>query len=153
MKGLLKDHEVHVNYAKDISPKEVAAAAPDALLFGGPRRIGNISYTLRKWIEKFAKILEKNKLSLKKVAAWETKGEIKEEELTKADGMERKVYEKNLKTPELWHQLIQKIPADKNPVELLGLVVESPNNDDLSGAVLIRGYEEKIADFIQKFEQ
>ena len=56
-----KNHEVHVNYAKEISPKNVLAASPEIFLFGGPRRIGKISKTLRKWVERFSKLLKMNK--------------------------------------------------------------------------------------------
>ena len=44
-------------YAKKVSPKEVFASAPDTLLFGGPLRLGMISFTIKGWAAKHAKIL------------------------------------------------------------------------------------------------
>lgn len=142
-------HEVHVNYAKTISPKEVLTAAPDALLFGGPRRIGKISFTERRWVEKFAKLLSSKNIRMKKIGAWETRGDMKEP--AKKEGMEWNIYEKNLKTGDQWKELIQKVPVEQPPMELMSLIVAGPE-DKMADAKLVAGSEERIIEFIKKFE-
>ena len=145
---LVSNHEVHVSYAKKISPKAVLATNPDVLLFGGPRRIGNISFTLRTWISRYAKFLTKKHISMHKIAAWETRGEMKPEIANSESKMERNIYEKNLKTGELWKALIQKIPVDKPPQELMSLFIV--NETTLGNGVLELGFEEKIQTFIRQ---
>lgn len=151
IQGLLSaHHEVHVSYAKKISPKEVLAASPDAVLFGGPRRIGNISFTLRHWVEKYAKLLVSKKIRLKKIAAWETRGDMKEP--AKKEGMEWNIYTKNQKTPEQWRTLIQKVPVDQPPMDLLSLIVAGPE-DQMGAAKLVSDSTARITEFIQQFER
>lgn len=150
IQGLLNPHhEVHVAYAKKISTKAVLADAPDAVLFGGPRRMGNISYTLRHWVENYAKLLMAKKIRLKKIAAWETRGEMKEPD--KKEGMEWNIYTKNLKTGDQWKTLIQKVPVDQPPMELLSLIVAGPE-EQMGAAKLVPDSTSRITEFIQKFE-
>ncbi|TFH26122.1 MAG: hypothetical protein E4G98_07385 [Promethearchaeota archaeon] len=147
---LSPNHEVHVSYAKKISPKAVLATNPDALLFGGPRRIGKISYTLRSWVKRYAKTLQKKQKRMVKIAAWETRGEIKPETANAESKMERNIYEKNLKTGELWSQLIKMLPVEQPPQELLSLSII--NETSLGNGQLEPEYEAKVRTFIQRFE-
>ena len=147
---LSPNHEVQVAYAKNVNPKAVLATNPDALLFGGPRRIGNISYTLRSWVKRYAKTLQRRQRRMKKIAAWETRGEMKPEAANAESKMERNIYEKNLKTGELWVNLIEKVPVEQLPQELLNLKII--NETSLGNGQLEKEYETKVRAFIQRFE-
>ncbi len=153
MKHLLgSNHEVKVSYAKKVSPSMVVKDNPEILLFGGPLRAGNLSYTIRKWSEKFGKEAKKKSLILKKLGSWETKGKISEEDLQKAEGMEKKILEKSLHTPEILKHLMAGIPCVESPVEPLSLFVITPDTGKMSDTRLEEGYHQKIEKFIESIE-
>ena len=148
-----KNHEVHVNHAKEISPKKVLAASPEIFLFGGPRRVGRISNTLRKWVERFSKLLNANNFQLEKVGAWETRAEMKEEDLKSESGIERKIYEANLKLGEKWAEIIGGFPVKKKPLDLLSLIIVGMEGGALKDGRLEENAMEKVGDFIDRFEK
>ena len=150
---LNQNHEVHVNYAKEISPKKVLAASPEIFLFGGPRRIGKISNTLRKWVERFSKLLKADNFILEKVGAWETRAEIKDEDLETESGIERKIYEANMNLGEKWLELINNFPVKKKPLDLLSLIIVGMDGGALKDGRLEESALEKVSDFIDKFEK
>ena len=152
-KLLSKNHEVHVDYAKKISPKKVLAASPEIFLFGGPRRIGKISKTLRKWVERFSKLLNTNNFQLEKVGAWETRAEMKEEDAQSESGIERRIYEANLNLGEKWTELIISFPVKKKPLDLLSLIIVGMEGGVLKDGRLEENAMEKISDFIERFEK
>ncbi len=143
-------HEVNVSYAKKISPATVVKDNPDVLLFGGPLRAGNLSYTIRKWAERFGKEAKKKGFELKNLGSWETKGKIDEEKLQKVQGMEKRIIEKSLRTPEILKRLMRGIPTAQAPQPPLSLFVITPENGALRDSYLSEGYREKIDDFIKK---
>jgi menaquinone-dependent protoporphyrinogen IX oxidase len=63
-------NDVKVHLAKTVKPKDVIDA--DMLIFGGPIRWGTTSFTMKGWMANFAKILNSNKKTLKKIAGWGT---------------------------------------------------------------------------------
>lgn len=146
---LASENEINISYAKDVSPKAVMKTHPQALIFGGPRRMGNISFTLRRWVERFSRILTSKGVKLEKIAAWETRGELKPESANSESKIERNIYEKNLKTIDLWHQLISKIPVIQTPQDLLSLNIIDETS--LGNGKLEPNFEEKVRDFVQKF--
>lgn len=150
---LNKNHEVHVNYAKKISPKKVLAASPDIFLFGGPRRVGKISKTLRKWVERFTNLLHANKIQLEKVGAWETRAEMNEEASQSESAIERKIYEANLNLGEKWLELIENFPVKKKPLDLLSLIIVGMEGGALKDGRLEENAMEKVNDFIDRFEK
>ena len=87
---------------------------------------------------------------MKKIAAWETRGEMKPEAANAESKMERNIYEKNLKTGELWVNLIEKVPVEQLPQELLSLNII--NETSLGNGQLEQEYEAKVRAFIQRFE-
>jgi len=143
-------HDVRIAYAKDIRPKAILADFPDALLFGGPRRMGKMSYTIRKWAEGFAKALQKQGKQMDRVAAWETRGEMKPEAANAESKMDRDIYQANLKTGELWAQLIAKVPVARPPPPLLSLSIV--NETALGNGTLEPEFEAKVRDFIRQFD-
>lgn len=142
-------HEVKVSYAKKGSPAVVVQDSPDVLLFGGPLRAGNLSYTIRKWAEGFGKEAKKKGLILKKLGSWETKSEYIEEDLQKAQGAEKKFLEKSLQTPEILKRLMSGIPTAQAPGQPLSLFVRTPDNGTLSDSHLLEGYQQKIDGFLE----
>ncbi len=153
MGEMLKTHEVHVSYAKKVSPKDVLASKPDILLFGGPRRIGKIARTIRVWVEKFAKLAVATQFQLKKVGAWETRGVLNEKDAQSESGMERRIYNANLKTGDQWKALIQELPVATPAPDLLSLFVvdppqKDPTKNEMAQAVLEDHATEKIQQFI-----
>ncbi len=97
---------VMVHHAKEISPKEVARGAFDALLFGGPPRAGMISFTIKNWTSGAAKALTKAGITLQKVAAWGTHGEA-----TPGENIPEKWTWAGLSAT--WLALLEKVPAAK----------------------------------------
>ena len=87
---------------------------------------------------------------MKKIAVWETRGEMKPEAANAETKMERNIYEKNLKTGELWVNLIEKVPVEQLPQELLSLNII--NETSLGNGQLEMEYEAKVRAFIQRFE-
>ncbi|HMF31753.1 MAG TPA: hypothetical protein VKK79_10075 [Candidatus Lokiarchaeia archaeon] len=133
MKG---ENEVHVAYAKKISPKKVLADAPDALLFGGPLRAGMISFTIKGWATKMAKLLLGKGIKLQKVAAWGTHGVNTPETPPKFawEGIEPK-----------WKALRDQVPAEKTVQELCGIAVEGMKGP------MEADWQDKVAQFVDQF--
>ena len=151
MKELLSEsHNVAVSYAKDISPQQVLKESPDALLFGGPLRMGNLSRTIRKWAQKFAKSAEKQGYTLQRLGAWETKSFVSEEDKNNAEGMEKKLLDKMENTPDVLKGLMKAIPLEGDVAEPLSLYIIMPPNDEMSEGKLEEGYQEKVQGFLSK---
>ncbi len=135
--GLLKEgNEVHVHYAKDISPKEVVESMPDILLFGGPLRMGKISSTINGWAGNVSKALTKKGLKVKKVGAWGT-------HLKEVPDMPVKwswaTAEHN------WKALMEGVPAEKTMPRVQGIIVTDMKGPMESGwQDLVRQYAETI---------
>ncbi len=147
---LSTNHEVHVNYAKKVSPKKVIATAPDAVIFGGPRHFGKPSFTIRRWIGQFADNLTSNKNQLKKVAVWETQTEMKDIDLKSESNMECKIYDTHLN---LWMEILQRIPTANPPQELLSIFIEGTEEGKMTNAKLELKTNEKVVNFLHRFEQ
>ena len=139
------DHEVHVHSVKEISPKSVANSKPDIFLFGGPRRMGWISFTLQRWIKRYVKILRSRNIRMKKIGAWETHGDFKEEDQHPESGMERRMMERNLNIGSKWIELIQQIPTEQSPPDLLDFTVKGMEGPLETGA------DAKVTEFATKF--
>jgi menaquinone-dependent protoporphyrinogen IX oxidase len=149
MRKLLEEgNEIAVNYAKDITPKKVAESNIDVLLFGGPLRAGNLSYTIRKWAEKFGKVAKQKGITLKYVGAWETKGFIEAGIKEKAEGIEKRIMEKMELTPEKLKELMANIPVQNQPKPPMSLFIITPDGKDMKDAYLEENYQSKIEDFI-----
>lgn len=147
IKDQLSQHEVEMMYAKKISPRQVIAKNPDALLLGGPRHAGKISWTISHWIQSFGKKIQAKQIRLKKIAAWETHGIFKPEDMQSESKMERRILEANMKIPEKWKELLMAVPSVKYIQEPLSLEVK-----ELSGP-LEEGFLEKVISFVANFEQ
>ncbi len=149
MGALLKSHEVHISYAKKVTPKTVITSKPDILLFGGPRRIGKIARTIRSWVEKFARLAVSERYQMKKVGAWETRSVLVEKDAQSESGMVRRIYNANLKTGDQWKALIQNLPATTPAPDLLSLCVvdpiqKDPTKNEMVQVVLEENAMEKI---------
>ena len=123
---------VEVHYAKNISPKQVLASGIDILLFGGPPRAGMISYLMKSWANKLAKLLRKQQLTVEKVAIWGTHSRVAPETPEKFSWTLFKTK---------WVNVLDGFPAEKKLSEVLGFPV---NPDTLEGP-LDPGWEEKVA--------
>jgi flavodoxin len=150
---LEKNNEVCCSQTKYISPKKIIAEMPDAFLFGGPRRMGKISFTLRRWVEKYSKLLASNHIQMKKVGAWETHGAFKEEDLHAESKMERNIAEANFNIGKLWGELLHKVPSVIPSPELLSILIEGMEDGNMGNGRLESGAEGKINDFITHFEE
>jgi menaquinone-dependent protoporphyrinogen IX oxidase len=130
------DNDVSVAYAKKVSPKLVLKDAPDALLFGGPLRAGMISFTIKGWATKFAKLLKKKNVRLQKVAAWGTHGPITPQTPPKFawTNIEPK-----------WKALRDLVPAEKTLQEFPDFVVGGMKGP------LEEGWQERAVQFAGQF--
>ena len=63
-------NDVRVFYAKNIAPKKALEEGIDVLLFGGPLRAGNISFTIKGWANSLANQLKKRHSQIKIAAVW-----------------------------------------------------------------------------------
>jgi menaquinone-dependent protoporphyrinogen IX oxidase len=106
--------DVHVHYAKTISPKEVIESGIDVFLFGGPLRAGNISFTMKRWALKLADLLQKQHISLKKVAVWGSHS------VNAPDTPEKFSWNSS---KQKWKVVLDIIPADKKVPEVFGFDV------------------------------
>lgn len=147
---LAEHHDVRCNYVKEVSPKEVLAFSPDVFLFGGPRHIGKISWTLRHWIGGFIKRVKAQKVQFQRVAAWETRGEMKAEDMQNATGIEKKIYDANLKIVDTWAALVREIPAMQPSIPLVSLDIVGMDEGKIDSGHLAPGWEEKIAEFVRQ---
>ncbi len=68
------DCNVSVGDAKKLSPADVFAEYPDALLVGGPLRLGKPSRSISSWIRRFYQISLKTGIHVKKTFAFCTWG-------------------------------------------------------------------------------
>ena len=112
--GLLNEgNEVHVHHAKTVKPKDAINA--DMLLFGGPLRAGQISFTIKGWVNKYAKLLKAKNTKVEKVAAWCTHGK------TTPDTPPRFAWDTiSLK----WNVLIGGVPAVNSLSDVESFIVE-----------------------------
>ena len=94
------------------------------LFFLGDLARGKISHTIQSWAKNFAKIMHQRKIQLKKVAAWETHGVFKQEEVKTTSKMVQKITEANLHTGDKWKELVQLFDAEQKYPEILSLSVE-----------------------------
>nr|MDO8113697.1 hypothetical protein [Candidatus Sigynarchaeota archaeon] len=125
---------VHVQYAKKISPKEVAKDEPDMLLFGGPLRAGNISFTIKRWGSNFGRTLKSRGFKLKKVAVWGTHG--RDDPGTPAKFLWAAVEQK-------WKTLMDSVPAEKSTG------VQGINVDGMKGP-METGWKDLITKFAEQ---
>ena len=146
VQDLLKDqHEIYVYSVKGISPKNAVKLSPDAFIFGGPRRMGKIKKSIRKWVDKFQKTLEKENYTLQKVAAWETR--MKEQKEMETD-FEKKIFEKNEK---IWTDLVNGFHASELSLQRLGVGIVLEEEGSLKSGKLEEEALEKVTEYIEKF--
>jgi multimeric flavodoxin WrbA len=58
-------YDVKSGHARKTKPSDVLADNPDAIIFGGPLRVGRPSFTILSWIKKFDRIRAKKGTSMK----------------------------------------------------------------------------------------
>ncbi|MBD3350069.1 MAG: hypothetical protein GF364_01105 [Candidatus Lokiarchaeota archaeon] len=130
------DNEVRIEYAKEISPKELGAEDIDLLIFGGPLRMGNPSFTIRRWAKKVAKILKKQNKTLPKTAVWGSHARNDPDTPEKFSWNASK---------EKWNVILKQFPADNKPSDVIGFTVKP---DTLAGP-LEEGWENIVKDFVE----
>ena len=134
--GLLNEgNDVHVYHAKKVKPKTVLNGNADMLLFGGPLRAGQISFTIKSWVNKYAKMLKAKNAKLDKVAAWCTHGKPTPDTLSKFswDNIALK-----------WKALIDNVPAN-NKTDVESIIVEGMEGPLEAGwKVLIEKFSNRI---------
>lgn len=132
-------NDVRVFYAKKIAPRKILDEGIDMLLFGGPLRAGNISFTIKGWANKVAKELKKRQTQVKIVAVWGSHSAI-------TSGVPNKFSWENSK--EKWNLLLRSFPAEKKTQEVVGFPV---NPNSLEGP-LEAGWEDlakKLSDLVK----
>ena len=118
IEGALRgDPEVHLAPTKKVTPKKVMATSPDALFFGGPLRFTLVSFAIKRWVSKFAKLLTARGIKLKKVAAWGTHLRDLPNQLS------RFTWAHIVETQ--WRILRDLVPADDDVARILGIVIEN----------------------------
>nr|MDO8085816.1 hypothetical protein [Candidatus Sigynarchaeum springense] len=139
--GLFKEgNEVHVHHAKDVSPKEVAESKPDILLFGGPPRAGMISFTVKGWAQKLARMLKSKGLQVKKVGVWGTHAVNDAETPPKFawTSIEPK-----------WKALMEEVPAAKSMAGVLGINIVDKEGEGGLGGVMETGWKDLVFSFAE----
>jgi menaquinone-dependent protoporphyrinogen IX oxidase len=131
------DNNVHVHYAKEISPKAVVESGIDMFLFGGPLRAGNISFTMKSWANKLAALLKKQKKSIQKAAVWGSHAKNGPDTPPKFSWDSSKLK---------WKALLDTFPSEKKLSEVIGFDV---NPATLEGP-LEPGWEELVTEFANK---
>jgi menaquinone-dependent protoporphyrinogen IX oxidase len=130
-------NNVHVHFAKKISPKKVFDAGVDVFLFGGPLRAGMISFTMKSWANKLARKLAKQQKMVKIAAVWGTHARNDPETPAKFSWDSSKLK---------WKALLDTFPAEKKLPEVIGFAV---NPTTLKGP-LDPGWEEIVDQFADR---
>jgi menaquinone-dependent protoporphyrinogen IX oxidase len=128
-------NNVHVHHIKTVKPKEVIDT--DILIFGGPLRMGNISFAIRRWVTNYAKILSSKKFSIKKVATWGTHLPDKPDTPQKFawDSITIK-----------WKTLMEVVSAEKRMSKVQGIIIK-----DMAGP-LEENWQAIVADFAERIK-
>lgn len=130
------NHEVKVHHAKDLSPKAALTFQPEVFLFGGPIRMGMVSFTAKRWVSRFSSRLNKKGFKLNRAAVWAT--HLKYD----ADMPERFTW-KN--TAMKWEKLIAKVPAAKTLPGVMDVIVEAMEGPmEASWQVKINEFVERV---------
>jgi flavodoxin len=135
-----EENDVRVFYAKKISPHKVLEEGIDMFLFGGPLRAGNISFTMKTWANKLAKLLKKQNKQVKIAAVWGSHG------TNTADTPPKFAWD-NSKGK--WKAVLDAFPAEKKLPDVIGFDV---NPKTLEGP-LEDGWEERALNFANMIKQ
>jgi len=127
-------NSVHVHYAKEISQKAVIDGGVDILMFGGPLRIGMLSFTMKRWANRMVSLLNQKALQVRKAAIWGTHVKNAPDTPPKFswDAAKQK-----------WKAILDTVPAEKKAPEIQGFDVGAVAGRD----TLETGWQDIVARF------